>query len=117
MLRAKAWVSWRTLEARVSGTSWPVASMGEAAPTLVPGLMAATPAAAMTNMPADAAWAPRGVTKTATGSGDSRNDADHLASGLGKAARGVELDNQEGGVGFGGFVDGAGLRSGRRWGR
>ena len=46
--------------------------MGEAAPTLVPGLMAATPAAASTNIPAEAACAPRGVTKTATGSGASR---------------------------------------------
>ena len=69
--RRKAAASWVVFAFIVSGRSFPPESTGAAAPTVVPGDMAAMWAAASMNVPADAARAPDGVTKTATGTGES----------------------------------------------
>jgi hypothetical protein len=62
MPRNKAAASSVALRWSVSGRSSPPASTTEAAPMLVVGAIAATPAAATMNVPADAAWAPSGQT-------------------------------------------------------
>ena len=62
MLRIKAAASWVALDARVSGRSCPPPATGEAAPMLVAGAMAATCAAAVMKVPAEAARAPDGAT-------------------------------------------------------
>lgn len=51
----------------VSSTFWSLPSTGCAAPMCVPGAMAATSAAMVRMKPAEAARAPAGPTKTATG--------------------------------------------------
>ena len=69
--RRKAAASWVAFAFSVSDRSFPLASTGAAAPTVVLGDMADTWAAARMNVPADAARAPDGVTRTATGTGES----------------------------------------------
>ena len=68
----KARVSSFTFLASVSGRSSPEPLMGEAAPMLVAGAMTAKLAATVMKVPAEAACAPEGETKTATGERDSR---------------------------------------------
>ena len=67
MLRISAAASLKTLDLRVSGRSSPEDPTGLAAPMLVPGAMTAKVAAAVMNVPAEAACAPRGDTNTTEG--------------------------------------------------
>ena len=67
MLRTSAVVSSSTFLRSVGGKSWPVPEIGAAAPMFVPGAIAATFAATVTSVPADAACAPRGDTNTTVG--------------------------------------------------
>ena len=61
-----------TLSLSVGGSSPPDELTGDAAPMLVAGAITAKLAATVMNVPADAACAPAGETKTATGARDPR---------------------------------------------
>ena len=69
--RRKAAASWEALRSRVSGRSSPRPT-GDAAPMFVTGAMAAACAAAVRNVPAEAACAPSGATYTTTGVSELR---------------------------------------------
>ena len=62
IVRANAAASWTTLASIAESARSPPSLTGWAAPISVPGAIAATPAASVTNIPADAARAPAGAT-------------------------------------------------------
>ena len=68
----KARASCSAFSFSVFGSSCPSPATGCAAPALVPGAIAATSPARSRKNPAEAAWAPEGATKVATGTFDAR---------------------------------------------
>ena len=71
-VRTKARASCSAFSLIVLGRSCPSPPTGCAAPVFVPGAIAATSPAISRKKPADAAWAPDGATKVATGTFDAR---------------------------------------------
>ena len=78
MARMSAAAALVALSDRVSGRSSPPLPTGVAAPMLVLGAITATCAAAVMKVPAEAACAPRGETKTTVGTVALSRDSDIL---------------------------------------
>ena len=97
-----------TLLASVSSRSSLVEETGVAAPMLVPGAMTAKLAAAVMNVPAEPARAPRGETYTATGTWASRSSPTISRVELSKPPGVSSWNDYQGRLVFFSFPDGTG---------